>query len=77
VARLGDGQADAARADYELLLKNPGSAQPALFGLGNMAWNAQDTNAAIRYYEQFMSNNAAATPQASVVSERLKQMRDE
>lgn len=77
VARLGDGQSDAARADYELLLKNPGSAQPALFGLGNMAWSAQDTNAAIRYYEQFMSNNAAATPQASVVSERLKQMREE
>ena len=77
VARLGDGQSDAARADYELLLKNPGSAQPALFGLGNMAWSAQDTNAAIRYYEQFMSNNAAMTPQAGVVSERLKQMRDE
>ena len=77
VARLGDGQGDAARADYELLLKNPGSAQPALFGLGNMAWSAQDTNAAIRYYEQFMSNNAALTPQAGVVSERLKQMKDE
>ncbi len=77
VARLGDGQTDAARADYELLLKNPGSAQPALFGLGNMAWNAQDTNAAIRYYERFMSNNAALTPQAGVVSERLKQMREE
>ena len=77
VARLGDGQADAARADYQWLLKNPASAQPALFGLGNMAWREQDTNAAIRYYEQFMSNNAAATPQASVVSERLKQMKDE
>lgn len=77
VARLGDGQTDAARADYELLLKNPGSAQPALLGLGNMAWSAQDTNAAIRYYEQFMSNNAAMTPQAGVVSERLKQMREE
>ncbi len=77
VARVGDGQTDAARADYELLLKNPGSAQPALLGLGNISWSAQDTNAAILYYEQFMSNNASATPQASVVSERLKQMRDE
>jgi uncharacterized membrane-anchored protein len=77
VARRADGQTDAARADYELLLKNPSAAQPALFGLGNMAWSAQDTNAAIRYYEQFMSNNAALTPQAGVVSERLKQMREE
>ncbi|TSA41932.1 MAG: hypothetical protein D4R57_00015 [Verrucomicrobiales bacterium] len=77
VARLGDGQAAAARADYELLLKNPGGSQPALLGLGSLAWREQDTNAAIRYYEQFMSNNAAASPQTSVVSERLKQMRDE
>ncbi len=77
VVRHADGQTDGARADYELLLKNPGGAQPALFGLGSMAWSVQDTNAAIRYYEQFMSNNAAASPQAGVVSERLKQMREE
>jgi tetratricopeptide (TPR) repeat protein len=77
VVRFDGGQTDAARADYELLLKNPAAAQPALFGLGNMAWSAQDTNAAIRYYERFMSNNAAMTPQAGVVSERLRQMKDE
>ena len=77
VVRFNGGQPDAARADYELLLKNPATAQPALLGLGNMAWSAQDTNAAICYYERFMSNNAAMTPQAGVVSERLKQMKDE
>lgn len=77
VAQLRAGQAEAARADFERLLKNPNSSQLALFGLGDMAWRGQDTNAAIRYYEQYMSNNAAATPQAFIVTERLKQMKIE
>ena len=75
--RMAGGEFDAARADYEVLLKSADVSQQALFGLGNMAWLNQDTNAAIRYYEQFMSNNAAATPQTGVATERLKQMKED
>ena len=75
--RVAGGEFDAARADYEVLLKSADASQQALFGLGNMAWRSHDTNAAIRYYEQFMSNNAFATPQAGVAAERLKQMKED
>lgn len=75
--QIASGESDGARADYKALLKSADVSQQALFGLGNMAWRSQDKNTAIRYYEQFMSNNAYATPQAGVATERLKQMREE
>jgi tetratricopeptide (TPR) repeat protein len=77
VARLGADQWEAAREDYELLLKKPGHSQTALFGLGDIAWRERDTNAVRLYYERFLSNSAASSPRAAVASERLKHLTDE
>ncbi len=77
VAQLGAGRLDAARADYQELLKLPGSSQSALFGLGGIAWRERDTNAVMQYYQQFLSNSVALSPQAALASKRLKQLQDE
>ena len=76
-ACLTAGQLDVARADFKELLKQPGREQSALFGLGNVAWREHDTNAVIQYYQEFLSNNAAWSPQHNTATERLKQVMDE
>jgi len=77
IAFLRGGQLEASKADYRELLKNADASQKALFSLGGIAWREHDTNAMVRYYEQFLSNSAAMTPQFNVASERLRQLRDE
>ena len=77
IAYLRAGQLEASKADYRDLLKDADASQSALFGLGGIAWREQDTNAMIRYYEQFLTNSAVITPQFNVATERLRQMRDE
>jgi tetratricopeptide (TPR) repeat protein len=77
MARLSSGETEAARADYAELLKIAGGLQPALLGLGNLAFRERDTNAAIRFYEQFISNSPALSPQSSAVRERLNQLRED
>ena len=77
VACLGLGQLEAARADYQELLRKPDMSQRALFGLGGIAWREHDTNAVIQYYQQFLSNSAAMSPQFNLATERLRQMTDE
>jgi len=77
VAYLGAGQLEAARGDYVALLAKAGHAQSARFGLGGIAWQEHDTNAVMQYYQQFLSNSIAPSPQAAIAAERLKQLRDE
>lgn len=77
VAALQAGQLEAAKRDYQELLRHKGQAQTALFGLGTIAWREQDTNAMIRHYQAFLSNSAAATPQTAVATQRLKEWQDE
>jgi tetratricopeptide (TPR) repeat protein len=77
VAYLRGGQLEASKADYRELLKNERSLQSALFGLGGIAWREHETNVMVRYYEQFLSNSAAMTPQFNIATERLRQIRDE
>jgi tetratricopeptide (TPR) repeat protein len=77
VAALQAGQLEAAKRDYLELLRHQGQAQPALFGLGTIAWREQDTNAMIRHYQAFLSNSTAATPQTAVATQRLKEWQDE
>jgi tetratricopeptide (TPR) repeat protein len=77
IAALKAGRMEEARSDYRELLKQPDHSQSALFGLGGIAWRTHDTNAMIQYYQAFLSNSAAATPQAVVVTQRLKEWQDE
>ena len=41
---------------------------------GTVAWRKQDTNLAVRYYQQFLSNGVAQTRQDTLAAERLKQL---
>jgi uncharacterized membrane-anchored protein len=75
VANLGAGKLEAARADYEDLQKTPAQRGHALFGLGTVAWQQQDTNAAIRYYQQYLSNSIPGSSQYAVALERLKTLK--
>jgi tetratricopeptide (TPR) repeat protein len=75
LAALGADQLEAARADYQELLQSSGHWQNALFGLGAVAWRSGDTNAAIGYYERYISNSPARGMQHAEAVERLKQLR--
>jgi len=77
IAYLGGDQLDAAREDYQQLLKSPVNSPNALFGLGTIAWRKQETNAAVQFYQQYLSRNFPALAQNKVAAERLKELRGE
>jgi tetratricopeptide (TPR) repeat protein len=74
VARLGADQLDAARDDYQQLLNSKTCSANALFGLGTIAWRKQETNAAIAFYQGYLTNAIVDSPQVSVASRRLQEM---
>jgi tetratricopeptide (TPR) repeat protein len=74
VARLGADQLDAARADYQPLLNSKTCAANALFGLGTIAWRKHETNSAVVFYQQYLTNAIDGSPQFSVASKRLKEL---
>jgi tetratricopeptide (TPR) repeat protein len=74
VARLGADQLDAARDDYCQLLNSKTCSANALYGLGTIAWRKQETNAAIAYYQGYLTNAIDGSPQFSVASQRLREM---
>jgi len=77
IAALQCGRFDEARRDYQELIKKPNFSQSARFGLGGIAWRERDTNALFRYYQAFLSNSTAVTPQAALASQRLKDWQEE
>jgi tetratricopeptide (TPR) repeat protein len=74
IAYLAAGRLDDARADYEKLLERSRNTQVALFGLGAVAWRKHDTNAAIEFYRQYLSNGVPASVQYAVAAERLRRL---
>jgi Tfp pilus assembly protein PilF len=76
-AYLQSGRLDAAEADYQELLRAFPTAYRAYYGLGEIAWQNKDTNAAIRYYQQYLSNAVARTEEFRVAAARLKSLRQE
>ena len=75
IAFLRAGRLEAAREDYQELLKTTASSQDALFGLGAIAWRKQDTNAAIELYEQYLSNGVPGLAQYRAAAARLRQLK--
>jgi tetratricopeptide (TPR) repeat protein len=75
VACLRAGQLEAARGDYLELLHKAANPQPALFGLGGIAWRQHDTNVAIGFYQQFLSNALQGSVQYTVASKRLERLK--
>jgi hypothetical protein len=72
---LRGNKLEAAQRDYEVLQKAFPTAFQIYYGLGEVAWQKKDTNAAIRNYQLYLANAQTNTAEAKVVSERLKQLK--
>lgn len=77
IAYLQSDMLDAAQKDYELLQREFPESFQVYFGLGEIAYRRKDTNAAIRYYESYLSNSAPTTAEAQTVINRLKELKGE
>jgi tetratricopeptide (TPR) repeat protein len=75
IASMGAGQLEAAHADYQELLKTQSGHANALYGLGAIAWRKRDTNAAIDFYQQYLSRSNKESPQFRLASARLRQLK--
>ncbi len=73
-AYMRSGHLDAAATDYQELLRAFPKTYRAYYWLGEIAWQNKDTNAAIRYYQQCLSNSAAGVDETKVVAARLKSL---
>jgi tetratricopeptide (TPR) repeat protein len=68
------GRLDAAEADYQEVLRAFPTAYGTYYWLGEIAWEKKDTNAAIRYYQQFLTNAVSYTEQVRNAAARLKSL---
>jgi len=75
VARLGADQLDTARDDYQQLLNSKTCSANALFGLGTIAWRKHETNSAVLFYQHYLTNAIDGSPQFSVATQRLRELR--
>jgi tetratricopeptide (TPR) repeat protein len=74
IAYLRGDKLEAAQRDYEVLQKAFPSAFQIYYGLGEVAWRKNDTNAAIRNYQFYLANAHTNTAEARLVSARLKEL---
>jgi Flp pilus assembly protein TadD len=74
IAYLGAKKLDEAQKDYETLQKAFPTAYQVYYGLGEVAFLKQDTNAAIRNYQLYMTHSTTASAESALVTERLKAM---
>jgi tetratricopeptide (TPR) repeat protein len=75
IANLRGNQLDAAQRDYESLQRTFPTAHQIYYGLAEVAWRKQDTNAAIRNYQLYLANAQTNTAEAKLVSARLKELK--
>jgi len=75
IAYLRADKLDNAQQDYEVLQKAFPTAFQIYYGLAEVAWQRKDTNAAILNYELYLANAPTNTTEATLVSERLKELK--
>lgn len=76
-AYLNDGQLDEAKADYQHILElHPGAVQVS-FGLAEVALRQHDTNAAVRIYQDCLTDTPTNTPAYQALDRRIKQLKGE
>jgi tetratricopeptide (TPR) repeat protein len=76
-AFLGSDHLDKAQQDFESLHKlHPNAYQP-YYGLGEVAYQRQDTNAAIRYYELAAQNTPTNSFEGGAILARLKELKQD
>jgi tetratricopeptide (TPR) repeat protein len=68
------GRLDAAEADYQEVLRAFPTAYRTYYWLGEIAWEKKDTNAAIRYYQHYLSNAVGRTEEFRIAAARLKSL---
>jgi Flp pilus assembly protein TadD len=71
IACLQSGNLDAAQADYQTLHKVFPTACRFHYGLGEIAYRKNDTNAAISYYQLYLSNSIPGSEEGKLISARL------
>ncbi|MEY2429758.1 MAG: hypothetical protein QOJ40_2643 [Verrucomicrobiota bacterium] len=75
IAYLRSDKLDAARHDYEVLQKALPTEYRIYYGLGEIAYRKRETNAAIRNYQLYLTNNPPDTEEAKSISARLKELK--
>jgi len=74
-AYLGSDDLDKAQRDFEALQKaHPAAFQP-YYGLGEVAFQRQDTNTAIRYYQLALANTPTNSVEANAIVTRLRDLK--
>jgi len=76
ISYLRSDQMDAAQKDYEILQPTFPSAYQIYYGLGEISYRRKDTNAAIRYYEAYLTNSVPIE-EGKFVRQRLKELKGE
>jgi tetratricopeptide (TPR) repeat protein len=74
-AYLSSGQWDAARRDYEGMIKLAPTDFLAHYGLGEAAYKQKDTNTAIKEYEVFLVGAPTNSTQAQTIAARVKELK--
>jgi len=72
IAHLRRGALDEAWRDYQYLAGLYPQAYQVQYGLGEIAWQRRDTNAAIQHYEAYLASAPQQTAEASNVVARLR-----
>ena len=74
IACLQSGDLDGARADYLELNKVFPTAYQVYYGLGEIAYRKKDTNAAILYYQNYLSNSVPESAESKFIGSRLDEL---
>lgn len=75
-AYFGAGNMDAARTNYQRLQQQHTNSPLAALGLEEIAWRQRDTNEAVRNIDIFLSQQPTNNPQARLLAERLRQLKN-
>jgi tetratricopeptide (TPR) repeat protein len=74
-AYMGNGNLEAARADYEKLQQLQTNSFQMAFLLGDIAWRQHNTNETIRNFQIYMANAPTNEPHMQTVTERLGELK--
>lgn len=75
LAQLRTGDYQAARQDYETLLKQNVTTAPVHYGIAEAALNQNDTNTAIRHLQAYLDAAPADSEEAQEVQQKLRELR--
>ena len=74
IALLQSGQLDAAREDYEVVLKDRPRYYGIYYGLGEIAWRQQRKADALEYYRKYLQYAPRGTAEYNEVLQRVKEL---